>query len=109
VLFHAAVCRALEAPHPRVHARCRSRLPDFPQGSRTWTARLHPDANGVVRPLTELWPGGEAPSYLEFGIKMVRLMGHRAVSGGLRMALERVARVAFALGEEEFKSKLRFG
>ena len=75
--------------------------PDFPQGSRTWDERVfHPDANGVVRPLTELWPGGEAPFYLELGIKMVRMMGHRAVSGGLRMAWSESRELQFALGEE---------
>ena len=36
--------------------------PEFPQGSRTWDERVyHPDANGVVRPLSELWPSGAAP------------------------------------------------
>ena len=36
--------------------------PEFPQGSRTWDERVyHPDAHGVVRPLSELWPDGQAP------------------------------------------------
>jgi hypothetical protein len=36
--------------------------PEFPQGSRTWDERVyHPDANGIVRPLSELWPNGHAP------------------------------------------------
>ena len=36
--------------------------PEFPQGSRTWDERVyHPDSNGVMRPLSELWPGGSAP------------------------------------------------
>ena len=36
--------------------------PEFPQGSRTWDERVyHPDAQGVVRPLSELWPKGTAP------------------------------------------------
>jgi hypothetical protein len=75
--------------------------PDFPLGSRTWDERVfHPDANGVIRPLTELWPKGEAPSYLNFGIKMVRLMGHSAVSGSLRMAWSESRQLRFALGEE---------
>lgn len=75
--------------------------PEFPQGSRTWDERVfHPDANGVVRPLTELWPDGHAPFYLELGIKMVRMMGHRAVSGGLRMAWSESRELQFALGEE---------
>jgi hypothetical protein len=39
--------------------------PEFPQGSRTWDERVyHPDGNGVVRPLSELWPGGRPPRIL---------------------------------------------
>src|SRR5580658_10535982 len=62
--------------------------PDFPQGSRTWDERVyHPDMTGVVRPLSELWPGdGRAPYYLRWIIDGVRMMGSKAVSGSLRMA-----------------------
>jgi len=36
--------------------------PEFPQGSRNWDDRVyHPDANGVARPLSELWPNSVAP------------------------------------------------
>jgi len=33
--------------------------PISPLGSRTWDERVwHPDHDGVVRPLRELWPDG---------------------------------------------------
>src|SRR6201993_4569324 len=36
--------------------------PDFPQGSRTWDERVyHPDTQGMIRPLSELWPKSGAP------------------------------------------------
>ena len=61
--------------------------PEFPQGSRTWDERVyHPDPNGVVRPLSELWPGGSAPRVMTVIITMVQMMGRGLVSGGLRMA-----------------------
>ena len=61
--------------------------PDFPHGSRTWDERVyHPDATGVIRPLTELWPKGRAPPAIRWTIKMVLLLGRGPVSGGLRMA-----------------------
>ena len=41
--------------------------PEFPQGSRTWDERVyHPDANGVIRPLSELWPNGAAPRVMRW-------------------------------------------
>jgi hypothetical protein len=75
--------------------------PDFPQGSRTWDERVwHPDRNGVVRPLRELWPDGAAPTWMTLTIKAVRLMGSSPVSGGLRMAWNESRELRFALGEE---------
>jgi hypothetical protein len=75
--------------------------PDFPQGSRTWDERVwHPDRNGVVRPLRELWPDGSAPTWMTLTIKAVRLMGSSPVSGGLRMAWNESRELRFALGEE---------
>jgi hypothetical protein len=78
--------------------------PDFPQGSRTWDERVyHPDMTGVVRPLSELWPGnGRAPFYLRWIIDGVRMMGSKAVSGSLRMAWNESHELRFALGEEAF-------
>src|SRR5579863_1327210 len=58
--------------------------PDFPAGSRVWDERVyHPDANGVDRPLSELWPDGTAPLVMRVGIALVKLLGRGPVSGGL--------------------------
>jgi hypothetical protein len=76
--------------------------PDFPAGSRTWDERVyHPDANGVVRPLSELWPDGNPPSIMRWGIAMVLLMGSAPVSSGLRMAWSESHQLRLALGELE--------
>ena len=76
--------------------------PEFPQGSRTWDERVyHPDADGVVRPLSELWPGGAAPRVMRWGIAMVQLMGLGLVSGGLRMAWSESDELRLALGEQK--------
>jgi hypothetical protein len=75
--------------------------PDFPQGSRTWDERVfHPDVNGAIRPLSELWPSGSAPWYMRYGIGIVRMMGRRPVSRGLRIAWSESHEPKFALGEE---------
>ena len=76
--------------------------PDFPIGSRTWDERVyHPDANGVVRPLSELWPDGNPPSIMRWGIALVMLMGKAPVSSGLRMAWSESHQLRLALGEFE--------
>ena len=76
--------------------------PDFPIGSRTWDERVyHPDANGVVRPLCELWPDGNAPAYMRWGLGLVLLMGSGPVSSGLRMAWSESHQLRLALGEQE--------
>jgi hypothetical protein len=77
--------------------------PEFPQGSRTWDDRVfHPDANGVVRPLSELWPHGTAPRLISAVIALVQLMGQGLVAGGLRMAWSDSNQLRLALGEHEF-------
>jgi hypothetical protein len=74
--------------------------PEFPQGSRTWDERFyHPDANGVVRPLSELWPHGVAPRAMSLLLGMVQLMGSAPVSGGLRRAWSESRQLRLALGE----------
>lgn len=76
--------------------------PDFPLGSRTWDERAyHPDANGVVRPLKEIWPKGRAPLAIEFVIRSVQLLGSRPVSGGLRMAWNDASQLGLALGDQD--------
>lgn len=76
--------------------------PDFPPGSRTWDERVyHPDANGVLRPLTEIWPKGKAPRTAAAVIAMVQMMGRGVVAGGLRMAWNDAHQLSMALGEQE--------
>jgi hypothetical protein len=76
--------------------------PEFPQGSRTWDERVyHPDMNGVVRPLSELWPDGSAPWVMRWCIAGVQLMGRGLVSGGLRMAWSEAHQLRLALGEHD--------
>jgi hypothetical protein len=78
-----------------------SDYPDFPEGSRRWDDRVfHPDKEGVSRPLTLLWPHGQAPRILRMVIGGVRLMGHETLSRGLRFAWGENER-QFALGETE--------
>ena len=61
--------------------------PDFPEGSQCWDDRVyHPDAEGKLRQLSELWTIGRAPAYLGAVLGVVRLMGTRPVSSGLRLA-----------------------
>jgi hypothetical protein len=61
--------------------------PHFPEGSRRWDERVfHPDSRGEIRPATELWPHGYAPSLVQAVLSIVRLMGAAPLSGGLRMA-----------------------
>ncbi|MDE3201189.1 MAG: hypothetical protein KGN79_09745 [Acidobacteriota bacterium] len=76
--------------------------PDFPVGSRTWDERAyHPDANGLVRPLKELWPKGRAPLAFGWLIAAVQMLGAAPVSGGLRMAWSEASKLRLALGESE--------
>ncbi len=76
--------------------------PEFPQGSRTWDERVyHPDANGIVRPLSELWPDGAAPRVMRWTIALVQMLGRGLVSGGLRMAWNDSDQLRLALGEQE--------
>jgi hypothetical protein len=72
--------------------------PEFPLGSRTWDERVyHPDARGVVRPLSELWPNGEPPRAMSWMIGMVQLMGAAPLSGGLRIAWSEARQLRMAL------------
>jgi hypothetical protein len=76
--------------------------PEFPQGSRTWDERVyHPDANGVPRPLSQLWPDGTPPWAMTLGIRLVQLMGRGVVSGGLKIAWSEADQLRLALGEHD--------
>ncbi|HEY6445652.1 MAG TPA: hypothetical protein VIY53_04275 [Acidobacteriaceae bacterium] len=75
--------------------------PDFPQGSRYWDERVyHPDRDGVIRPVRELWTKGEAPAWISMIIGSVRLMGSSPVSSSLRLAWSESRELRFALGED---------
>ena len=76
--------------------------PDFPQGSRQWDERVyHPDANGVIRPLSEIWPKGRAPLAIGWLIGMVQMLGASPVAGGLRLAWSDSNQLRLALGDTE--------
>ena len=62
--------------------------PDFPEGTRNWDDRVyHPDANGVSRPISQLWPGdGRAPIFARYVLGGVRLLGRGPLSSSLRLA-----------------------
>jgi hypothetical protein len=76
--------------------------PEFPQGSRTWDERVyHPDANGVARPLSQLWPNGAPPWAMTLGIRLVQMMGRGFVSGGLKIAWSEADQLRLALGEHD--------
>jgi hypothetical protein len=74
--------------------------PDFPEGSRSWDERVfHPDANGEIRPLTELWPAGHAPSAISAVLSVVRMMGAGPVSSGLKIAWNNRVEMRTTLGQ----------
>jgi hypothetical protein len=76
--------------------------PEFPMGSRKWDDRVyHPDANGVDRRLSELWPSGSAPPVMTWSLAMVRMLGKGPVSGGLRIAWSESHQLRLAMGENE--------
>jgi hypothetical protein len=61
--------------------------PDFPEGSRLWDERVyHPDAEGVMQPLSQLWTTENAPALCVAVLSVVRMLGAGPVSSGLRLA-----------------------
>jgi hypothetical protein len=76
--------------------------PDFLPGSRNWDERVyHPDASGVIRPLSELWPKKSSPLVMRGVIALVQLLGKGPVAGGLRMAWSESHQLRLALGEND--------
>ena len=72
--------------------------PEFPQGSRSWDERVyHPDVNGVVRPLSEIWPSGHAPRIMSAFLTMVRMLGKGPFSSSLRYAWSDSSQLRFEL------------
>jgi hypothetical protein len=76
--------------------------PEFPEGSRRWDERVyHPDAEGRIRQLSEMWPAGKTPGYLSAIISGVLLMGSAPVSSGLRLAWNDAGEMRSALAERK--------
>ncbi len=64
--------------------------PHFSPGWQRWDERaFHPDKDGVMRPLAELWPRGHAPRLLQCAVGIVRLTRYRTVSAAIRLGLPR--------------------
>ena len=61
--------------------------PHFPRGSQRWDERVyHPDANGVPQRLSDLWPDGNPPRAMRWGVSLVQLMGRSVFSGVVPVA-----------------------
>jgi hypothetical protein len=76
--------------------------PDFPDGSRRWDERVyHPDAEGKMRMLSELWNSGHAPALVSAALGVVRLMGAGPLSSGLRLAWNERAAMRTAMAERK--------
>jgi hypothetical protein len=74
--------------------------PHFPEGMRTWDERVfHPDSNGVVRPLSTLWKDDKVPDVVTMAMNIVRTMGSRPVSRGLKLAWSDAGEMRAALAE----------
>ncbi len=76
----------LEPWRRRIWQSTLNAVTDFPQfspGWQRWDERaFHPDADGVMRSLSELWPDGKAPLALMTAIRVVRLGGPAAPGAG---------------------------
>jgi hypothetical protein len=77
--------------------------PDFPEGSRHWDDRVfHPDPNGIMCPVSQLWPGdGRAPIFVRYILGGVRLLGRAPLSSSLRMAWNDRQGLRMALSNRE--------
>lgn len=66
-------------------------FPDFVPGWQRWDERVfHPDVQGEMKSLSELWPDGTPPMVLTAGIRLVRLMRKPGVSAPLSWAFHGV-------------------
>ncbi|MFC6646054.1 hypothetical protein ACFQBQ_10775 [Granulicella cerasi] len=74
----------------RIVASTLDAVTDFPQfmaGWQRWDERVfHPDANGIMRPASELWPDGRVPLGLRAAIAFVKLGRTRAMSRPISLA-----------------------
>lgn len=56
-------------------------FPEFAEGWRRWDDRaFHPDRNGEMRPLSQLWENGSAPWPLRVAVSVVRLSRNKVLS-----------------------------
>jgi hypothetical protein len=63
-------------------------FPDFIEGWQRWDERaFHPDQQGNLRSLKDLWAGGRAPLPLRMAIEVVRLGRSEVLRNGLSAAL----------------------
>ncbi len=80
--------------------------PNFPESSQRWDQRVFaPNRDGELRPLSELWAGGEAggkvPIYLAALLGSVRVLGRAPVSGSLRIAWNDSSQMRAALTQQD--------
>lgn len=74
--------------------------PHFPEGSRTWDERVyHPDSNGHIRPLSTMWKDDKVPRVVTGAMRIVRAMGSRPVSRGLKFAWSDAGEMRAALAQ----------
>lgn len=60
---------------------------NFPEGWKHWDDRaFHPDREGVMRPLSQLWENGKAPYPLRAAVQLVRMARQQALSRTFAMA-----------------------
>jgi len=63
-------------------------FPEFIDGWQRWDDRaFHPDRNGEMRPLSQLWEGGHAPWSLQVAVQLVRLARSRTLSQTFSLAM----------------------
>jgi hypothetical protein len=61
-------------------------FPQFSEGWQRWDERaFHPDAQGTMRSLAELWPDGKAPKLLRGAIMLVHLLESKPFAQGMRV------------------------
>ena len=80
--------------------------PHFPESSQRWDQRVFaPNREGELRPLSDLWaggePGGQVPIYLAALLGSVRMLGRAPVSRGLKIAWNDRSQMRAALTEQD--------
>jgi hypothetical protein len=70
-------------------------FPEFIEGWQRWDDRaFHPDRNGEMRPLSQLWEGGHAPWPLQLAVQFVRLARSRTFSHTFSLAMSGIGNTA---------------